>query len=37
MTRERTRQIERQALGLLKSSPEVVELLDGLDLDDRFQ
>ncbi len=37
VTRERTRQIERQALGLLKSSPEVVELLDGLDLDDRFQ
>ncbi len=37
VTRERTRQIERQALGLLKSSPEVVELLDSLDLDDRFQ
>ena len=37
VTRERTRQIERQALGLLKSSPEVIELLDSLDLDDRFQ
>ncbi len=33
VTRERTRQIERQALGLLKSSPEVLELLDSLDLD----
>ncbi len=37
VTRERTRQIERQALGLLKSSPDVMELLDSLDLDDRFQ
>ena len=37
VTRERTRQIERQALGMLKSSPEVVELLDSMDLDDRFQ
>ena len=37
VTRERTRQIERQALDLLKSSPEVIELLDSLDLDDRFQ
>lgn len=37
VTRERTRQIERQALSLLKSSPEVVELLDSMDLDDRFQ
>ena len=37
VTRERTRQIERQALGLLRSLPEVVELLDSLDLDDRFQ
>ena len=33
VTRERTRQIERQALGLLKSSPEVLELLDSLELD----
>jgi RNA polymerase primary sigma factor len=37
VTRERTRQIERQALGLLRSSPEVVELLDSMDLDYRFQ
>ena len=37
VTRERTRQIERQALSQLKASPEVVELLDSLDLDDRFQ
>ena len=37
VTRERTRQIERQALGLLKSSPEVLELLDSLDLEDPFQ
>ncbi len=36
VTRERTRQIERQALGMLKSSPEVVELLDSMDLDGRF-
>ena len=37
VTRERTRQIERQALSQLKASPEVVELLDSLDLDHRFQ
>ena len=37
VTRERTRQIERQALSQLKASPEVVELLDSMDLDDRFQ
>jgi RNA polymerase primary sigma factor len=36
VTRERTRQIERQALSMLKSSPEVVELLDSMDLDGRF-
>ena len=37
VTRERTRQIERQALSQLKSSPEILELLDSLDLDDPFQ
>jgi len=37
VTRERTRQIERQALSQLKASPEVVELLDSMDLDYRFQ
>ncbi len=37
VTRERTRQIERQALSQLKASPEVLELLDSLDLDDPFQ